>query len=59
MSKLLLKYKDRSFIRSFIVYQVGEGGGLVGLERGHEKNVALKVGFRRKKILDLMGRHPK
>ena len=30
-----------------------------GLERGHEKNVALKVGFRRKKILGLMGRHPK
>ena len=58
MSKLLLKYKDRSFIRSFIVYQVGEGG-LVGLERGHEKNVALKVGFRREKILGLMGRHPK
>ena len=58
MSKLLLKYKDRSFIRSFIVYQVGEGG-LVGLERGYEKNVALKVGFRRKKILGLMGRHPK
>ena len=47
MSKLLLKYKDRSF-----VYQVGEGGGgggLVRLERGHEKNVALKVGFRREK----------
>ena len=49
MSKLLLKYEDRSF-----VYQVGEGGGgrgrgLVGLERRHEKNVALKGGFRRKK----------
>ena len=50
MSKLLLKYKDRSF-----VYQVGEGGGGGGVE----KNVALKVGFRRKKILGLMGGHPK